>query len=274
MSDQQQATTDAENIQNSQTVEESTSQNEQQQPYKSFTEDEWKSFMDSTIKRSYNEGKQKFVKDATKELGLEVEDYDGALNKLRDIVSGTNKNEQEQEQQSSSEVEQLRALLKQKEEEAQKAQETLSKVRQDQLKSQQYNNALSELNKAGKLSLDEESTRILFENAYDIREENGQMYAFQGDIPVMDESGNRKTLSQAYTDFVKSKKLFQPNAQGTGGGTGGGASVSGGKPKFSEFSELTNSKKSGDRAKAAELWNLSKEIGWDDKDSPKTFRRA
>jgi len=246
--------------------EEQTSQTEQ--PYKQFTEQEWKEFMDSTIKRSYNQGKAKFVKDAVSEFGIEAETYEDALSMLKE---SRQQGKSEQSDKTSSETEQLRALLKQKEEEAQKAVETLNKVRLDQSKSTQYNQAMSELNKAGKMVLDNDSARILFENSVDIMEENGQLYASKDGIPLMDDSGNRKSLANAYVDFLKDKKLFVPNAQGTGGATASGVSASS-KPKFSEFTKLSSGR-AKDQVKAAEVWNLAKEIGWDEQDSPKTFRR-
>ncbi len=255
MAENEQATEQAQNAQ----TEEQTSQTEQtqDQPFKVFSSrDEWSEHQDGFYRKAYNEGKSKVEKDVfntfKENLGVEAESLD-------DLVSAINPPKKQEGGKADGEVEELRNKLQDFQSKYEQTQNELKQTRLNQMVSSQTNEAFSQVANEGKLKLDKGSIETLFKADREIVEQDGQVYAFQDGKPELDDKGNRKTLSQSMTDFMKSKGLLEPNKQGTGGGTGG--TTSGEKPSRSEWRELLRSNDHDKQLKAEELYAQYKKAG-------------
>lgn len=244
-------------------VEEQTSQtNEQQQ---SFDKDKF-------FRGAYNEGKQKVERDVVNTFselfGDTFESFDDVVNVVKDRVA--QKPSEDKQESKSPESEELRKMIEQYKADAEQARQELKNTRMQSQITQQMGEALSTLSKDYELSIDKGYVERLFGTEYEIKESENGLYVSKDGAPMLDDSGNRKSVSAAFAEFAK--QFSKPKKAGVGGSTGGGVAV-GDKPKFSEFTALINSQKSNDRQKAAEMRVAAKEMGWDDQDSPTTFKR-
>lgn len=208
--------------------------------------------------KGYNEGRSKAEKDLLSRfssLGIEnVESLDDALGALSQMVQP--KKEQE------SEVQQLRTMLEEANRRAQEADDEREAFIYETRLDSTMGNAIDSLTAEGSLTLKPDHLKNLFYMEYEIEERDGQFYPVKNGTPVLDQEGNRKSLSTVMRDFVRENQYMSARVQGTGGGTGDGASSS--KPSRAEFQQLVRSKSKDGQAKAAEMYTLAvKEgLGW------------
>lgn len=120
--------------------------------------------------------------------------------------------------------------------------------------------AISSLSAEGNLSLKQEHLKNLFYMEYEIEERDGQFFPTRNGTPVLDQEGNRKSMSSVMRDFVRENKYIAQRVQGTGGAAGDGQISS--KPSRSEFRSLLQSSNADSQARAAKMWNTAKETGW------------
>ena len=235
----------------SEATEESTSQNE---AYKVFTtEDEYKQAQDKFFRGAYNEGKKKQEKDilnVLSGLGVEAESVDEALEGLKGLVAPA--------KEKQTEVDEVRDLLQKAQEEAQTLKQQIAQRELNERKAKQANSAFSELD--GQLTLDRESVETLFYAQFDVVEDSGSFMVVKDGVPVLDDAGNRMSLSNAMKNFVRQKGFVKTAVKGVGGEAG--ATVASGKPSKAEWSKLLKRSDAGSQHKAAEMWHLSKELGW------------
>ena len=207
--------------------------------------------------KGYNEGKSKaerdFLNKFTSSLGIEqAESLDDVLTALSSKLSP--------KQESQSEVEQLRKMLEQANLKAQEAEDNYAAFVYESKLDSTMDGAISSLTAEGNLSLKPDHLKNLFYMEYEIEERDGQFFPTRNGTPVLDQEGNRKSLSTVMRDFVRENKYMAPKVQGTGGGTGDGAVST--KPSKAEFQKLVTGRSQESQAKAAQMWNTAKQTGW------------
>ena len=222
--------------------------------YKVFTtEDEYKQAQDKFFRGAYNEGKKKQEKDMLNlfsEMGVQAETLEDAISGLKGLVTPA--------KEKQTEVDEIRELLQKSQEETNALRGRIAQRELNERKSKQANLAFGELD--GELILDRSSIETLFYAEFDIVEDSGSFMVVKEGVPVLDDAGNRMSLSNAMKNFVRQKGFIKTTVKGVGGETGSVAT--GGKPSKSEWSKLLKRKDANSQSKAAEMWNLSKELGW------------
>jgi len=209
--------------------------------------------------KGYNEGKSKAEKDFlnkfTSSLGIEdAESIDDVLNTLSGKLSP--------KKESENEVEQLRKLLEQANLKAQEAEDNYAAFVYESKLDSTMQTAIDSLSAEGNLSLKPDHLKNLFYMEYEIEERDGQFFPTRNGTPVLDQEGNRKSLSSVMRDFVRENKYISSRVQGTGGTSGDGATSS--KPSRAEFQQLLRSNSKDSQQKAAELYNIAVKqgVGW------------
>lgn len=208
--------------------------------------------------KGYNEGRSKAEKDLLgrfSSLGIEnVESLDDALGALTEMV--------QPKKQQESEVQQLRTMLEEANRKAQEAQDEKDAFVYESRLDSTMDGAIDSLTAEGSLTLRPDHLKNLFYMEYEIEERDGQFYPVRNGTPVLDQEGNRKSLSTVMRDFVRENQYMSAKVQGTGGGTGDGSSSS--KPSRAEFQQLVRSKSKDGQAKAAEMYSLAVKqgLGW------------
>lgn len=207
--------------------------------------------------KGYNEGKSKAERDLlnkfTSSLGIENADtIDDVIGALSAKVSP--------KKEDQSEVEQLRKMLEQANNKAQEAEDNYAAFVYESKLDANMQTAIDSLSAEGNLSLKPDHLKNLFYMEYEIEERDGQFFPTRNGTPVLDQEGNRKSLSTVMRDFVRENKYVSPRVQGTGGASGDG-STSSNKPSRAEFQQLLRAKSAESQAKAAEMWNLAKQAG-------------
>lgn len=210
--------------------------------------------------KGYNEGKSKaerdFLNKFTSSLGIEeAESIDDVLNTLSGKLSP--------KKESESEVEQLRQLLEQANLKAQEAEDNYAAFVYESKLDTTMQGAIDSLSAEGNLSLKPDHLKNLFYMEYEIEERDGQFFPTRNSTPVLDQEGNRKSLSTVMRDFVRENKYITSRVQGTGGSSGDGSASS--KPSRSEFRALLKGNAES-QAKASELFNIAirQGVGWAD----------
>lgn len=209
--------------------------------------------------KGYNEGKSKAERDLlnkfTSSLGIdEAESLDDVLTQLSSKLSP--------KKESESETEQLRKMLEEANRKAQEAEDNYAAFMYESKLESTMDGAISSLTAEGNLSLKPEHLKNLFYMEYEIEERDGQFFPVRNGTPVLDQEGNRKSLSTVMRDFVRENKYMSPKAQGTGGGTGDGSVSS--KPSRSEFQKLVMSNNAELQAKAKDMYDIAvkQKVGW------------
>jgi hypothetical protein len=238
-----------------------TPKNDNNEYYKVYkTEQEYKESQDKFFRNAYNEGKGKQSKDFLSELsglGIEADSLDSAFEVLKGKFSGGGGDEK------PSESEELRNRLNAINEEKEKLANELRSTKISQKKRDGFNEAVKNISDKGELKLDMKSIETLFESEYEVREQDGNLFAFKDDVPLLKDDGSRMSLSESFERFIESKSLITPTKKGVGGRTGS-AGFEAEKPKKSEWRELIKSSSASSEKLAAEMYNLSKEVGWAD----------
>lgn len=243
-------------------VAQSTSQEEQtsqsEQPYRVFsTEQEYKDAQDKFFKGAYNEGKSKAQRDVLSAFsdmfGEPIESLEDVTKKVQGYVQP--KKEQE------SEAEELRRLLQEQKEALEQAKEEAYFVKMEANIGNQFASALSDLSKEGDLSLKQDYVEQLFYNEYEIDEQNGQYFVAKDGVPVLDESGNRQSVANAFKSFIKSNGFIKPTKKGVGTNTGA-VDVTGDKPSRSEWRKLIRSNSPDAQERVAQMYSMAQQVGW------------
>lgn len=209
--------------------------------------------------KGYNEGKSKAERDLltkfTSSLGIEdAESIDDVLGKLSSKLSP--------QKESESETEQLRKMLEEANRKVQEAEDNYAAFVYESKLESTMDGAISSLTAEGNLSLKPDHLKNLFYMEYEIEERDGQFFPVRNGTPVLDQEGNRKSLSTVMRDFVRENKYMSPKVQGAGGGTGDGSANS--KPSRSEFQKLVLSNNQELQNKASEMYNIAvkQKVGW------------
>lgn len=227
------------------TLEESTSQTQQQQP--EFDKDKF-------FRGAYNEGKSKVEKDVVSKfselLGSNFESLDDAISSIQKTL--------QPKQEEKGEAEKLRELLQQYQQEAESAKEQLHMTQMQNRIDSEFGSAFSALQQDNELTLKTDYIEQLFYNEYEIEESNGQFYAVKDGVPDLDAQGNRKSVANSLMEFAK--QFAKPKKVGAGGATGG-TPASSERPSRAEFQKLVRSSNPADRAKAEELFGAMKAAG-------------
>ena len=227
------------------TLEETTSQNTEQQP--AFDKDKF-------FRGAYNEGKSKVEKDVVSKfselLGNDVESLEDAFSRIQQTL--------QPKQEEKGESEKLRELLQQYQQEAEAAKEQLMMTQMENRINTEFQSAFGALQQDNELTLRQDYIEQLFYNEYEIEESNGQFYAVKDGVPDLDAQGNRKSVANSLVEFAK--QFAKPKKVGAGGETGG-TSASSERPSRAEFQKLVRSSNPADRAKAEELFTLSRVAG-------------
>jgi hypothetical protein len=225
------------------TIEETTSQTQQQPEFDK----------DKFFRGAYNEGKGKVERDMISKfseiLGDDVNTLDDAFSLLS--------NKMQPVQEDKGEADKLRELLQQYQEQAEAAKEQLALNQMESRIGSEFNSAFSALEQDNELTLRKDYIEQLFYNEYEIEESNGQFYATKGGVPDLDAQGNRKSVGNSLVEF--SKQFAKPKKVGAGGATGGTPASE--RPSRAEFQRLVRSSNPADRAKAEELFTLSRAAG-------------
>jgi len=226
------------------TTEETTSQNEQQQP--EFDKDKF-------FRGAYNEGKSKVERDMISKfseiLGNDVNTLDDAFSLLS--------NKMQPVQSDAGEEDKLRELLQQAQVEAEAAKEQLALSQMETKIGSEFQGAFNALEQDNELTLKKNYIEQLFYNEYEIEESNGQFYATKNGVPDLDAQGNRKSVGNSLVEFAK--QFAKPKKVGTGGATGGTPSTD--RPSREEFQKLVRSSSPVDRKKAEQLYGAMKLAG-------------
>jgi len=207
--------------------------------------------------KGYNEGKSKAERDLlnkfTSSLGIdEADSLDDVLSALSSKLSP--------KRDDVSEVEQLRKMLEESNKKAQQAEDNYAAFMYETKLDATMDQAISSLSAEGNLSLKSEHLKNLFYMEYEIEERDGQFYPTRNGTPVLDQEGNRKSMSSVMRDFVRENKYMSQRIQGTGGAAGDGQISS--KPSRAEFRSLLQSKSADAQARAAKMYNTAREVGW------------
>jgi len=225
------------------TIEETTSQTQQQPEFDK----------DKFFRGAYNEGKGKVERDMISKfseiLGDDVNTLDDAFSLLS--------NKMQPVQEDKGEADKLRELLQQYQEQAEAAKEQLALNQMESRIGSEFNSAFSDLEQDNELTLRKDYIEQLFYNEYEIEESNGQFYATKGGVPDLDAQGNRKSVGNSLVEFAK--QFAKPKKVGAGGATGGTPASE--RPSRAEFQKLVRSTNPADRAKAEELFTLSRAAG-------------
>jgi len=225
------------------TTEETTSQTQQQPEFDK----------DKFFRGAYNEGKGKVERDM---IGKFSEILGNDVNTLDDAFSLLS-NKMQPVQEDKGEADKLRELLQQYQEQAEAAKEQLALNQMESRIGSEFNSAFSDLEQDNELTLRKDYIEQLFYNEYEIEESNGQFYATKGGVPDLDAQGNRKSVGNSLVEF--SKQFAKPKKVGAGGATGGTPASE--RPSRAEFQKLVRSTNPADRAKAEELFTLSRAAG-------------
>ena len=230
-------------------VEESTSKNTEQQPATEPAFDK-----DKFFRGAYNEGKSKVEKDVVSKfselLGNDVESLEDAFSRIQQTL--------QPKQEEKGESEKLRELLQQYQQEAEAAKEQLMMTQMENRINTEFQSAFSALQQDNELTLRQDYIEQLFYNEYEIEESNGKFYAVKDGVPDLDAQGNRKSVANSLVEFAK--QFAKPKKVGAGGATGG-TPASSERPSRAEFQQLVRSSNPADRAKAEELFTLSRVAG-------------
>ena len=230
-------------------VEESTSQTQTQQPATEPAFDK-----DKFFRGAYNEGKSKVEKDVVSKfselLGNDVESLEDAFSRIQQTL--------QPKQEEKGESEKLRELLQQYQQEAEAAKEQLMMTQMENRINTEFQSAFGALQQDNELTLRQDYIEQLFYNEYEIEESNGQFYAVKDGVPDLDAQGNRKSVANSLVEFAK--QFAKPKKVGAGGATGG-TPASSERPSRAEFQQLVRSSNPADRAKAEELFTLSRVAG-------------
>ena len=226
------------------TLEESTSQTQQQPEFDK----------DKFFRGGYNEGKSKVEKDVVTKfselLGNDVESLEDAFSRIQQTL--------QPKQEEKGESEKLRELLQQYQQEAEAAKEQLQMTQMQNRIDSEFSGAFNALQQDNELTLKTDYIEQLFYNEYEIEESNGEFYAVKDGVPDLDEQGNRKSVANSLMEFAK--QFAKPKKVGAGGETGG-TPASSERPSRAEFQQLVRSSNPADRAKAEELFTLSRVAG-------------
>ena len=234
------------------------SEQEAPQPYKVYTsEDEYKQAQDKFFKGAYNEGKSKVERDVLSKfssvLGDDVESIDDIVDRVKGIT--------EPKKEKQSEVDELRSLLQQQKEALEAAQSEAQLIRMQSAISNQFSSALADVAKEGDLTIKSDYVEQLFYNEYEIDEQNGQYYVLKDGVAVLDESGNRKSIGNAFKDFIKENKFIVPQKAGVGVTTGA-TDAQGEKPSRAEWRKLIRNNAPDAQRRVAEMYQRAKQVGW------------
>jgi len=83
----------------------------------------------------------------------------------------------------------------------------------------------------------------LYQSEFQIKKnEAGQLRAFKGDVPDMNESGNIRTLNDSLTNYIKNASWSVLKGQGTGAGEGQGGSGNSNPPKHKDYQKAVREK--------------------------------
>jgi hypothetical protein len=230
------------------TLEESTSQNTEQQPATEPAFDK-----DKFFRGAYNEGKNKVEKDVVGKfselLGDNFESLEDAFSRIQQTL--------QPKQEDKGEAEKLRELLQQYQQEAESAKEQLMMTQMQNRIDSEFGSAFSALQQDNELTLKQDYIEQLFYNEYEIEESNGQFYAVKDGVPDLDAQGNRKSVANSLVEFAK--QFAKPKKVGAGGATGGTPASE--RPSRAEFQKLVRSANPADRQKAEELFAASRAAG-------------
>jgi hypothetical protein len=228
------------------TLEESTSQT-QPATEPAFDKDKF-------FRGAYNEGKSKVEKDVVSKfselLGNDVESLEDAFSRIQQTL--------QPKQEEKGESEKLRELLQQYQQEAEAAKEQLQMTQMQNRIDSEFSGAFNALQQDNELTLKTDYIEQLFYNEYEIEESNGEFYAVKNGVPDLDQQGNRKSVANSLMEFAK--QFAKPKKVGAGGETGG-TPASSERPSRAEFQKLVRSSNPADRAKAEELFTLSRVAG-------------
>ena len=236
----------------------SASESQAPEPYKVYTsEDEYKQAQDKFFKGAYNEGKSKVERDVLSKfssvLGDDVESIDDILERVKGITAP--------EKAQKSEVEELRSLLQEQKDALESARQEAQLVRMQSAISNQFSSALTDVAKEGELSIKTDYVEQLFYNEYEIDEQNGQYFVLKDGVAVLDDSGNRKSIGNAFKDFIRENKFLVPQKAGVGVTTGA-TDAQGEKPSRSEWRKLIRSNSPDAQRRVAEMYQAAKQVGW------------
>lgn len=209
--------------------------------------------------KAYNEGKTKAEKDLLvkiRSLGIEdAETLEDGITRLSQVLAP--------KKESKNEVEELRKMLEEANIKAETARNEYEAYIHEVKLDATMNDALGSLTAEGSLTLKPEHLKNLFYLEYDIEQEGNSFFVTKDGIPVLDNHGNRKAVGDVLKSFAKENRYLSPKVMGAGGGTGD-SSASSDRPSRSEFRNLLQSKSPEAQQKAAELFALSKKVGWAD----------
>jgi hypothetical protein len=205
--------------------------------------------------KGYNEGKSKAEKDVLAKfssLGIEnAQSLDDVINHFSQAMNP--------KKEDQSEVEQLRKMLEVANAKAEEAYNNYEVFRQETLLENQLTEAMNSVKAEGSLSIKDDHLKNLFYMEYEVEEQDGSFYASRNGIPMLDQEGNRKSLTTVLRDFVRENNYSRPVATGTGGSSGNG--IGSDKPSRSEFNKLIQSKSADAQRRAAELYSQYKQVG-------------
>lgn len=213
---------------------------------------------------AYNDGKSKVIKDAKETFGVDIDDYENPSDffaAVKDQIAKSDKKDDSGE--GNSEVEELKRKLKEAQNEAKDAKNEFNSFKTNQKIEGQMDKAINDIaQNFKKLSVKPDHLKQLFKNENEVVvSDDGDVFVQKPDgTPVLDNEGNRDSVSNVLQRFVKENEYATPLAEGADGGTGSGGT--GKKPSKSEWRKLIQSTSEGSVQKAAEMYQNAKEYGW------------
>ena len=207
--------------------------------------------------KAYNEGKSKLERDVMKMMGsLGIEDAESiedGFSKLGSILSPKKENK--------NEVDELRRMLEEATKRADDVQgEFESFVQQAQVE-RSLDESLSKMRQDSEVSLKDDHLKALFSMEYEVEERDGNFIAIRNGAPVLDNKGDYRSIGDVLRQFALDNKYASPAARGAGGSSGSASPVAD-KPSRSEFRSLLRQSNSKSQERAAELFALSRQVGW------------
>ena len=163
---------------------------------------------------------------------------------------------------ATEEYKELQSTVNQWKEKATEAQKTAQQIQNQYKFDSTYNEAVSSVKESNKYKIPESDVKDLFLAKHNVEYKDGKPIVKKGDMPVMDDAGNYKSLGDVIKEF--SKNYTEPATGGTGGGSGDGGGV---KPKYADFKEAA---KATNHQAMSKLINQAKSAGgWSEPDAPK-----
>lgn len=229
------------------------------QPYKSFSsENDFTQFQSKTFSSGYNDMKSKAIAKISDAIGEDVDDLDVALDKVKSYKKKVA--DSVSDPTATDEYKELQNTVNQWKQKAQEAMQTAESIQNQYKIDSTFNEATSTLKEVSKFKISEADVKDLFLAKHKVEFKDGKEVVKQGDTPLMDESGNYKSLKKAFVDF--SKTYTEPATEGAGGGSGDGG---GAKPKFADFKAAGSN-----RELQGKLFEQAKQAGgWAEPDAPK-----